>query len=199
MKKLLCVLLAAMLLLCSVAALAEAGSTVTFYLSSMTQGSTTLNPANIGVEMTLVLNADGTGSCDNGDGEQAITWTEIDDTHISIVLPGEEEATEFTLEDGKLTANAGDITMVFGTEKPEAANLGTAVAADDASAFNGTWACAYVDMDGQIVDISAFSDYWTMLFGSSDINVVIDNCAVTVFGGDAVTFTFTDGVMTYAL
>ena len=198
MKKLLCVLVAAMLL-CGVLAVAETAAepVLTLYVTQVTQNGITMNPADMGLDLSIVFYEDGTGlEISNGE-ETPMTWVESEDGTVTVT--DDTSVTVLTPAEDGWQADVASMTMTFGTEKPVAVDLGSLMEAADASAFNGTWECAYIDMDGTIVPVSVMADYWTMLFGSEDFTVTVADCAVTAYGDGPYTYTFADGTLTYSV
>ena len=191
MKKLLSLVLALAMLCCMVSALADDAGV--WYLNSMVLDGTTYNPADMGMTITLTLNADGTGSMDSNGEVSELTWTS-DDTAVTLVMDGEE--TVLARQDIGLVIDDEGVSMVFGTEAPVAMNLGETVAAADLSAFNGTWSCTNIGMEGLMLPASSLGDSWETIFGSADTTIVIADGVVTVCGSDAQTFTFADGQLT---
>ena len=74
--------------------------------------------------------------------------------------------------------------------------------ADDISAFDGTWTLSLISAFGYNLSVEAAMDQGLgeMLGASADnLDIVIDNGAVSVFGQEALPFTFADGALTFSL
>ena len=88
---------------------------------------------------------------------------------------------------------------MFGTEAPVAAVsvAGEPVAAESAAAFNGSWVCVELNLGGVVMPVSAIgAEEMQTMFGASEIKIVCDNGAVSMFGQDAIDFAFENGVLT---
>ena len=127
MKKLLCALLA-LAMLCACAAAETVDVTGTWYLAEVYYDGVSTNPAQLGMEMTLILRADGTVDMDTqwefldrmsemyGDQETNLLEEELpSEAHWEmdgdkVVLSYEDKTVELTLVDGNLvrTLSKGD-------------------------------------------------------------------------------------------
>ena len=116
MKKLSALLLAAVLLL-SAAGYAEATDLLgDWYLNTIVMEGTSVSAADMGYEMTMSLNEDGTVHIDAmGEAEEG-TWKEEGG---NVVIDTEYEAMTFTVgDDGSLTVDEGGVIMIFTREAP---------------------------------------------------------------------------------
>lgn len=85
----------------------------TWKLDTVVFGESEMKAADFGLEMSMVINKDGTAKLlTTGEEEEAATWKKSD-KGLSITDKSGEEAIEFTLENGKLKAVESDGTMIF--------------------------------------------------------------------------------------
>lgn len=158
MKKLLTALLALALCALSFGALAEADDvTGEWYLNSVEAGGISMNPAMLGFEITITLNADGTAAATAPEEEDAVgTWTRTGDT-IAVEIDG--DPMEFTLEEGMLVAfdEESETKMIFGRERAVAVAFQPAPVRTDAALeeFDGTWNATMIDMMGMQLPVAA--------------------------------------------
>ena len=157
MKKLLCALLA-IVLLCACAAAETADVTGTWYLNEIQTSVMTLNPAMLGMELVLTLNPDGTAvTTSTASAEQTGVW-EMDGETVNVTIAGNPQALSLD-ENGNLVGVEAETgtTMVYGREKTEAVYFdpGTALTDVTTADFDGTWRAAIVNMGG--VEVPAFA------------------------------------------
>lgn len=202
MKKILALVLALTLLCCSALTLAEtATAMMTLYVTDFMG----MNPADMGIEMAITLYTDNTASFAQGEDALTGTWTEQEDG--SVMADFGEDGGQILLvanEDGTVTGfdPASDMSITLSPEAPTAAEMPEAVAADDISAFDGTWTLSLISAFGYNLSVEAAMDQGLgeMLGASADnLDIVIDNGAVSVFGQEALPFTFADGALTFSL
>lgn len=157
MKKLLSVLLVLIMLFAACAWAEGADLTGEWYLVEATMGGISINPAMLGMDMFLVLNADGTASMGQTLGEESETaegtWAR---TETGIEITAGETTTPFVLDGDQLKMEIDEENaMVFGREKPVAAALPAPVAAESEDAFLGTWTASQASMLGMTVPAEA--------------------------------------------
>ena len=150
MKKLLCALLA-IVLLCACAAAETADVTGTWYLNEIQTSVMTLNPAMLGMELILTLNPDGTAvTTSTASAEQTGVW-EMDGETVNVTIAGNPQALSLD-ENGNLVGVEAETgtTMVYGREKAEVAYFdpGTALTDVTLADFDGTWNAAIINMGG---------------------------------------------------
>jgi hypothetical protein len=189
MVKKLTALLLCLLMLCTLASAETVDYSGVWYLVSVESNGIALNPSDIGMEMTMTLNADGTG---------VVTITDEDDSPATWVLDGEtltvtadEQPLAFTMtEDGQLVADNAGNNMYFGREPAGPGFVPAAeIVAEDIAAFDGTWSITTVNAFGMVVPFSAMAE-----MGMADGNVVILDGSVTSLGmPDAEVGTLEDG------
>lgn len=141
MKKLLCALLA-IVLLCACAAAETADVTGTWYLNEIQTSVMTLNPAMLGMELVLTLNPDGTAvTTSTASAEQTGAW-EMDGETVNVTIAGNPQALSLD-ENGNLVGVEAETgtTMVYGREKAEVVYFdpGTALTDVTLADFDGTW------------------------------------------------------------
>lgn len=196
MKKFAALLMAVMMVLCMTIAAVNAES-ITMYLTSIVMGDMTFSPAQMGMEMTIVFNDDGTcNMTQNGETSPVMTWTSEGGV---ITIADETTPLSLTVEGNEMIAEQDGIKLVFGTEAPVAAAsvAGDPVAAESAAAFNGSWVCVELNLGGIVMPVSTISaEEMQTLFGTTEIKIVCDNGVVSLFGQDAMEFNFENGVLT---
>ena len=109
----------------------------------------------MGVPMTLVLNADGTGSMTvpGQEGEAAATWTLEGD---QITITSNDSPASGTATSDSITLAADGMEMIFTREPVEAITVADVKADAAAEEFYGDWTFTYMEAEGLIVDVSAF-------------------------------------------
>ncbi len=140
MKKIISLLLALCLISLLAFAVAEAdfGGTI-WYLTSLEQGGTALDPAALGMEVILTLNADGTCTMSGFGDDSTGTWSS-DGEVITITEDGSQEQVFSINENSELVLDMGDGKMIFSTTAPEVSTPSvTFVAAESENAFFGTF------------------------------------------------------------
>lgn len=151
MKKLLAVLLAALLL--AVPAFAQTASLAGEWTMTKTVASgVVMSPETYGVSMTLVLNPDGTGfarqTINGTPMEENGTWAQNGNT-VTITSQISEEVTTLTLQsDGTLLAMVDGVAMYFTqtAAAPQATN------APATGSFEGQWVLTQASANGQTID-----------------------------------------------
>ena len=156
MKKLLCALLT-LALLCACAAAETADVTGTWYLNEVQTAALSLNPAMLGMEMTVTLNEDGTASANsNGSEETTGTW-EMDGETVNVTIEGDPLAMALD-ENGNLVATETETgtVLVFGREKAEVEYFdpGTELTDVTMEDFDGKWNATIVNMSGIEMPVS---------------------------------------------
>ena len=169
MKKLLAVLLAALLL--AVPAFAQTASLAGEWTMTKTVASgVVMSPETYGVSMTLVLNPDGTGfarqTINGTPMEENWTWAQNGNT-VTITSQISEEVTTLTLQsDGTLLAMVDGVAMYFTqtAAAPQATNApgggllpdgllpSTGGTAPATGSFEGQWVLTKASANGQTID-----------------------------------------------
>ncbi len=150
MKKLFSLILALCLVCMLIPAMAEESAAGTWYITRMNTNGAEVNPADMGMAWTMVLNEDGTFTSVmemmGQSQETAGTWTQ-EDGKVDITAEGSTQSMIFA--DGTLTMDMGEQgNAVFSQEAPQATAKAAAVAAESEDAFLGEWDIAGVDMMG---------------------------------------------------
>ncbi len=208
MKKILALVLALTLLCCSALTLAEtATETMTLYLTGVSEdGETILNPADLGMTMAIILNTDGTlDAVTTMAGEESTTpgtWVENEDNAV-LTIDGDDLTITATEDGTGFVAVMDDLYYFFGFEPAESSVvIPSAVAAEDISAYDGTWTLALISAYGINLNVQDAMDMGLgdMLGATADnLDVVIDNGAVSIFGKTAIPFNFEDGALAFSL
>lgn len=110
----------------------------TWYLNYVEQSGASVNPATLGMEITLTLKEDGTALLASLDSEHTTDWRLDGD---KVIVDEAVDAMEFTLADGNLEIDLDGMVLVFGKE---VTNEGTfaappVVPATALSDFDGEW------------------------------------------------------------
>ena len=197
MKKLVSVMLACLMLCAAAFCVAEAADIAgDWYLASISMNDVAYNAADIGVSATLTLAEDGTAAFAANtleDGSAAGTWT-MDENGLTITIDG--DAAPATLADGTLSfSDETGATMTFTREQAEASTSAEAVAAEDVSAFNGTWKATSLGTMGVVIPITGMEAQ----LGITDLNIVVDNGSLTYIFGTETTLpmNFVDGALLF--
>ena len=207
MKKLFALVLAAAMLLCCVcyAETATEEGVITLYLTGISMdGENVFNAADIGMNMMLTLNPDGTvtGTASAEGEESASTGTWVEDGDNAIITIDDQPMVMSASEDGLQlvgTMESDGVTqyLYFGFEPATPSfNAPAIVAAADASAFNGNWTASFISAFGMNLNMeAAMAEGLGELLGAdgTDLTLKISDGNVTVFGTDAGAFTFADG------
>ena len=168
MKKLFAIIVVLAMLL-SAAAFADSAEVVgTWNLNEIVLNGATMSPADLGAEMSITLNEDGTAEMKSNmsdDGNETGTWT-LEGDQLTITDGSGSPAT-LTFADGKLTMSMGDEGSMIFTQ--DAAQEGYAPAAANAAAtledYAGKWVAVKVGMDGRYFPAETLSQ---MLGGEMD-------------------------------
>ena len=156
MKRLVHIVLAAIVLLCACAAAETADVTGTWYLNEIQTSVMTLNPAMLGMELVLTLNPDGTAvTTSTASAEQTGAW-EMDGETVNVTIAGNPQALSLD-ENGNLVGVEAETgtTMVYGREKAEVVYFdpGTALTDVTTADFDGTWNATVVNFAGMEVTV----------------------------------------------
>ncbi|HPJ02510.1 MAG TPA: hypothetical protein PKU80_06695 [Candidatus Limiplasma sp.] len=176
MMKKFAALLLALLMIGTLATAQSFDFTGTWYLVSISAEGVTLNPADMGMEMSMTLNADGTGAVSTtGEEDKVASWALDGET---LTVTADEEPLAFTVsEEGQLVAEAEGAVMTFGREPAAPGFVAAAeIPAEDIAAFDGTWTITTVNAYGMVVPFAAMAQS-----GLENATVVIENGAVTSF------------------
>ena len=196
MKKLLAVLLAALLL--AVPAFAQTASLAGEWTMTKTVASgVVMSPETYGVSMTLVLNPDGTGfarqTINGTPMEENGTWAQNGNT-VTITSQISEEVTTLTLQsDGTLLAMVDGVAMYFTqtAAAPQATN------APATGSFEGQWVLTQASANGQTIDPAAMGAQMTVTFNAGGTGTIWDGeeslACTWVQNGSTATVTEQDG------
>ena len=211
MKKLL-ILLVAVLLVFSLAAAESFSPVGTWYLVECSALGQVMVPADIGLDMTFVLNADGTGSmtASTQEGESPAVWT-MNDGVVAVTTTDDGMTIEFQYADGKLsgsmTVDSITVGMVMSQEKSAAAEMyvpSPALSAADVSLFDGAWYgdCVYIaamdmtvsyDMIASALESSLSTDMRYITISNGKVELLPDQPGMLYFDGF-----FADGMIKVA-
>lgn len=193
MKKAFAALLILSMLLSALAVAEAADAAGTWYLIEIQSEGQSLNPADLGMSMTLELKADGTvtGTTSMDDEVGEGTW-EANGDKVTITI--NDDAQEFTLADGKLTSDQDGMTMVFSQEEPVANAFTPAapVQAEEAD-FAGTWKAERIGLEGQYYPVSILG---------ADVTATIEGTTITLdgfmFSNTSMPLEFADGKLSFS-
>ena len=176
MKKILALLL--VLCMASTLVLAESADfTGDWHLTKVSMSGMELNPSMLGMDMTISLAADGTGTIAMGDEPMPATWTEADGTITVSDETGEGIAFTVNAEGCLETLDAeSGLLLVFSREVVETATfeLPEAVMVENIQDFDGTWNATTLSLMGMIVPVETLG---------LDMTLVIENGSVTMMDG----------------
>lgn len=173
MKKISCLFVALLMALLCCTAMAE-GIATTWTLETISMNGQTVDASVIGMGMTFVLNADGTGSAVAVMGEETETgaceWS-VNGNIVTLTVEG--DPMDFTLnEEGKLVGEMDGVTMTLVSGTPVAAPAAPAAqegltfapttGASGLEAFNGSWVCNNASFQGQTIPLSNINAELTM-------------------------------------
>ena len=176
MKKTLSFILVALLALGAWSALAEQEDVLgQWYLTELVIGDTPVSPAVMDMDVTLILSEDGQAAMLSQQEEETETtegtYTFDGDTLTLTETGGDEEVLTFTLEEGFLTCENGDITMIFGREPVEALRVPEPIDAQGEADFLGVWTLDQIGVDGSLVPAGVFGIEMTMTIDEGLISI----------------------------
>ena len=195
MKRILAVLMA-LCLLCAGMAVAESESAAgTWHLDRLATDTMTINAADVGMSITLVLNEDGTGEVQGdyaGDNtSSALTWSQSGNT-VTISAVG---STTAELVDGELVwqfeDSEGKMIMTRDTPAPSADNaLPNPIVAESEDQFFGSWKGDVIVVSGMTLSMSDMNMNVSLEVSAGKVNLSYD-------GESAPAFTsFSNGTLT---
>lgn len=189
MKKLISLILVAVLALAGFASADDV--TGTWYLTAMTQGEMTVDPAMIGMEITMTLNPDGTADM-NALGEVTSgSWT-VEGANVTITVDGTPQT--FVYDGTALVADLGDMGMKFERTAGETYVRPAEVYATDISQFDGEWTAYKAGVMGMYMDVALLASFVPET-ESIDMTMKIANGAVSSDGSEASQFELVDGLL----
>ena len=195
MKKLFSLILALCMVCMLVPAVAEEDVTGEWYLKTMKQGETEYDAGAIGYNITMTLNADGTGTMLSPASEEPTpgSWT-LEGDKITVTF--EDSPIGGTVADGIITLSEGEMVMTFSREANEViqvAEVNPAAAAED---FEGTWDIAYVGYNGLIIDPSTTGQEMPgLVVENGAMKFTGNNSLSQAFGTNTIPLTFADGAL----
>ncbi len=196
-KKLLCILVALLLCMGNFAVAQSDDLTGTWYAKSMSDGTVEYAMADIGRDMSMTLNADGTTVVTATDEEDQVgTWerTETglkwigDNINLNIIVN----------EDGTLLAEEKGTTILFSREAPQSFIPGEPITAESIAAFAGNWKGIKVSIGGSAMSSSLLFAELSLSVEGETINGTFAYVSPE-YGTDSTfssTGTFADGVVT---
>lgn len=214
MKKLLAVLLAALLL--AAPAFAQTASLAGEWTMTKTVASgVVMSPEAYGLSMTIVLNPDGTAfarqTINGAPMEENGTWAQNGNT-VTITSQISEEVTTLTLQsDGTLLAMVDGVAMYFTqtAAAPQATNApgggllpdgllpSTGGTAPATGSFEGQWVLTKASANGQTIDPAAMGAQMTVTFNAGGTGTIWDGeeslACTWVQNGSTATVTEQDG------
>ena len=189
MKKIFAMLLALAMLLGAMAMAEATDVTGTWYAVEMIQGDQSINPAEMGLEITMTLNEDGTATMNGAGDPSEGTWT-FDGETLTIQEEGADD-TVMTYADGNLTMGDDSMTMVFSQEAPEAEVFAPAAAVEAAvEDFAGTWKAEKIGLEGSYYPVSLLGADITATF--EDTTITLDGF---LFSNTSIPLEYADGAL----
>lgn len=197
MKKLFCVMLALMMACAMLAVTAEDAADYLgdWYLVEMKMGDAGMNPSDLGMNMTMTVNEDGTvlnvsaygDTAEEGHGTWVLTENGLsvtDDTGVTVV---------FVLnEAGQLVADMEGMGMVFGREQTQVEALPSPIPAQSEEDMIGTWRLTTVAMGGVTIPAEMMGQGMTLTIEKGKMTMANDGEDGTVTELET---SFTDGVL----
>ncbi len=207
MKKLISLALILCMACMLIPAMAEESAAGTWYITRMNTNGAEVNPADMGMAWTMVLNEDGTFTSVmemmGQSQETAGTWV-LEDGKVNITVDGNTQS--FIFADGTITMDMGEEgNAVFTREAPQPTAKAAVVAAESEDAFLGEWEIAGMDMMGMHLSKDMFS---TMGLENFSISLTVTPGKATMASSDPTTgtvqsmeynTTFADGKLTIQL
>lgn len=143
------------MIMTTVMAAEEADVIGTWYLNVMEMEGTEMNPAAMGMEMSLEVSEDRTALVKMTDEEDMTGTWEIEDG-VFMFTDETDTVMKFTFAEEKLTTEEDGIKMIFGKEKAEAEIFepGTVVAEPSMEDFDGNWNVVTVDLFGMQMPVA---------------------------------------------
>ena len=168
---LLALLLSAALLVGAAAETAGDDFLGTWYLNEALYNGARFSPSAIGIEVTLILNADGSALVVNSGTELPGTWSEADG---SIILRDESEEMKLVFEDDSIVVDGEDgMRMVYrrepGSENPYEAPMLEEVAFED---FEGDWTAVSVNLNGVLFTIEQMGVKQAFAIGDGRVELI---------------------------
>nr|MBR4279431.1 hypothetical protein [Clostridia bacterium] len=174
MKKLSALLLA--LLLAATLCFGAMAETVNYvgnwYLYMLQSGETVIDPGTMGMELTLVLNADYTCTLSDGSSSETGVWAEIEG---GVAMTDASGATENLMYvDGTLVLSSDGIDMIFAPG--EAAEYASVLANLTLADFNGTWVLEHVEATFGTFGVEDLGANMTIVLadGTASVDMVTD-------------------------
>lgn len=182
MKKLFSMLLACLLALTLpvLAESTEAFSPVgTWYLIGASAQGVTVSPEQLGMEMSITLNEDGTALLTlTGEEDSTGSWTSDGST---VTVDDGADVIELSVnEDGTLSGEAGGAIMIFATEIPEATPAAAPLEAVALEDFNGEWVAFKGVAMGAEVPLESLGLNMTFQIADGSVTVLSNGVGGTV-------------------
>lgn len=199
MKKLLALALTLALLLVSAFAVAETATEVaTLYLTAMsTDGGENFMDTTGIMEVSFAFYGDGTVNM-VAYGESVPGTYTTDGDSIIISMEDSNPITLVPVDETTYMASEEEQVMLFSTIQPEGIKLPEVVAADDITAFDGTWNPDLVSALGMTFSMeeATASGLGDLLGEEFAAPIVIENGKATIFG-EEMAFEFVDGALSF--
>ncbi len=196
MKKLISLVLALCMACMLIPALADdINVTGEWYLKIMKMGDQEMDAAALGFTATLSLSENGTAVFGMIGEPQTGTWT-LDGDTITVTIDDSPASGPVTAD--SLTIEADGQVMVFTREATQAITMADPKPAETAEEFYGEWTCAFVEMDGTIMNLSAMGlVYPNVTLGDGTVEFIAgeDDLFGTIFNMLGLQSSFEDGVL----
>ena len=195
-------LISLVLILCMACMLVPATAedvTGDWYLKTMKQGETEYDAGSIGYNISMTLNADGTGTMLTPTSEEPLSgsWT-LEDGKITITF--DNSPIEGTVADGAISLAEGEQTMIFTREAGQAIQLAEVNPAAAAEEYEGDWTVKYVGIAGMTIDASLSPEPMPSAnITDGGLKFVGEGSLGQMFGENALPLTYADGAMSFSL
>ena len=200
MKKTLALMITIVMLF-SVAAFAEEADPVIgewYLVQAILSGKAYYNVSQIGLDMVMTLNDDGTGMLTmNNEMPSACTWKANEAGGYVFMEVKTQQELQLKIDDKTLILGNDDQNCyIFTREKNEEVDFAQVITAEDKAAFNGSYVLTYVSGDDYTLTVeNAMADLTALGIAGTDIE--INDGTVKLFGQDAREFVFNeDGTLT---
>ncbi len=171
--------------------------TGTWYAKSMSDGTVEYAMADIGRDMSMTLNADGSAVMSaTGEEDQVGTWER---TETGLTWIGDNVTLDIIKnEEGTLLAEEQGTTILFSREAPQVFTPGEPVAAKSIAAFAGHWKGIKISMLDTVMSSALVSNELSLSIEGETVNGTFTYLS-TGYGTDSAftsVGTFSDGIVT---
>lgn len=190
MKKLISLILVALLAFSGIA-FAEEDLSGIWYVTGMIMEGQTIDPSMLGMEMIFDLKEDGTAALSAMDQESTGTWT-VSGNDVTIEIDG--DSMPLTFDGASLTGEMDGVGVILEREASSSFDQPAVVYAENVSAFDGTWFPTRFGIAGMILDAETLVSFGLDASDLEALTFVIENGSVNA-AGDILSFELVDGAL----